>query len=191
MGFVHMKMDFLSNLFKSFKKQQNQKKTEQMISDAEENVPSDSMDTVEYHEVLHSDQPNTVYSKRKTAHKMLFTDVNRVESDIDNIDKKKRTENGNIEKKIDSLLSKKKSSFKKPHSRKPANVIYVVSKPQPGQVKGDWAVRSHHKIFSHHRTKQAAINKARNIAVDKDATVLVQNTDGTFSNGFKPRAKKK
>jgi len=186
-----MKLDFLSNLFKSLKKQQIKEKDTPPPSETEDNTSSKSFDTVEYHEVLHSDRPNTVYSKRKTAHKMLFTDVNRVESDIDNIDKKKSTENGNIEKKIDSLLSKKKNTLKKPQSRKPANVIYVVSKPQPGQVKGDWAVRSHHKIFSHHRTKQAAINKARTIAVDKDATVLVQNTDGTFSNGFKPRAKKK
>ena len=73
--------------------------------------------------------------------------------------------------------------------RKAANVIYVVSKPQPGQVKGDWAVRSHGKIYSHHRTKVNAIKAAREIAKKKDATVLIQNTDGTFSDGFKPRSK--
>ncbi|HDD57432.1 MAG TPA: DUF2188 domain-containing protein [Thermoplasmatales archaeon] len=74
--------------------------------------------------------------------------------------------------------------------RKPSNVIYVVSKPQPGQVRGDWAVRSHGKIFSHHRTKLAAIKAARRIAKEREATVMVQNTDGTFSMGFKPRPKK-
>lgn len=74
--------------------------------------------------------------------------------------------------------------------RKPSNVIYVVSKPQPGQVKGDWAVRSHGKIFSHHRTKDNAIKEARKVARSRDATVLIQNTDGTFSKGFKPKSKK-
>lgn len=72
--------------------------------------------------------------------------------------------------------------------RKPSNVIYVISKPQPGQVKGDWAVRSHGKIFSHHRTKANAIKEARKVASTRDATVLIQNTDGTFSKGFKPKS---
>jgi hypothetical protein len=71
--------------------------------------------------------------------------------------------------------------------KKPSNVIYVVSKPQPGQVKGDWAVRSHGKIYSHHRKKENAIKQARKIAKERDATVMVQNTDGTFSMGFKPK----
>jgi len=84
----------------------------------------------------------------------------------------------------------KKTEVKKmSEKKKPSNVIYVVSKPQPGQVRGDWAVRSHGKIFSHHRTKENAIKAARKIARQRNATVMVQNTDGTFSEGFKPRAK--
>lgn len=75
--------------------------------------------------------------------------------------------------------------------RKPSNVIYVVSKPQPGQVRGDWAVRGHGKIYSRHRTKQAAIKQARVTARGEEATVMVQNTNGTFSKGFEPRSKKK
>lgn len=70
-----------------------------------------------------------------------------------------------------------------------ANVIYVVSRPQPGQVTGDWAVRSHQKIYSHHRKKETAIKKARKIAKKKGATVMVQNMDGTFAEGFKPKSK--
>ena len=91
---------------------------------------------------------------------------------------------GNIRtiKKVDKLIDK----TKKKH-RKPANVVYVVSKPQPGEVRGDWAVRTHHKIFSHHKTKQTAIKAARKVAKERGATVLVQNTDGTFSEEFKPR----
>jgi hypothetical protein len=73
--------------------------------------------------------------------------------------------------------------------RKPSNVIYVVNKPQPGQVRGDWAVRGHGKIYSHHRTKINAIRAARKIARERDATVMVQRTDGTFSMGFKPKKK--
>jgi len=73
--------------------------------------------------------------------------------------------------------------------KKPSNVIYVVSKPQPGEVRGDWAVRSHGKIYSHHKTKLTAIRAARKIARQKDATVMVQNIDGTFSMGFHPKKK--
>jgi len=75
--------------------------------------------------------------------------------------------------------------------RKPSNVIYVVSKPQPGQVKGDWAVRGHGKIYSHHRNKENAINAARKIADEKEATVMVQKVDGKFGKAFKPRIKSK
>jgi len=75
-------------------------------------------------------------------------------------------------------------------NRKPSNVIYVVSKPQPGQVPGDWAVRGHGKIYSHHKTKQTAIKNARIVAKERSATVMIQNTDGTFSEGFKPKTKK-
>ncbi len=73
--------------------------------------------------------------------------------------------------------------------KKESNVIYVVSKPQPGQVKGDWAVRSHRKIYSHHRKKETAIKEARKIAKKKEATVMIQKTDGTFQDGFKPKKK--
>ena len=75
--------------------------------------------------------------------------------------------------------------------KKPSNVIYVVNKPQPGQVKGDWAVRSHGKIFSHHRTQENAIKQARKIAKQRDATVLIQGIDGKFRDGFKPKQKTK
>ena len=91
-----------------------------------------------------------------------------------------------LERRIDRIVTSKKDK----KAPKPSNVIYVVSKPQPGQVRGDWAVRSHGKIYSYHRKKEKAIEEARKIARDRDATVMVQNTDGTFSEGFKPRPKK-
>jgi len=74
--------------------------------------------------------------------------------------------------------------------RKPSNVIYVVNRPQPGQVRGDWAVRGHGKIYSSHRTQDVAVQHARKIARERGATVMVQRTNGTFSRGFKPRMKK-
>jgi len=95
--------------------------------------------------------------------------------------KKQKKKLNNIEQKE----IKETSKFK----RKTANMIYVVSKPQPGQVKGDWAVRSHSKIYSHHRTKNNAIKAARELARRVNATVLIQNTNGNFSRGFKPRPK--
>jgi hypothetical protein len=76
-------------------------------------------------------------------------------------------------------------------SKKLANVIYVVNNPQLGQIRGDWAVRSHGKIYSYHRTKINAINNARKIARSRDSTVMIQNTDGTFSIGFKPKPAKR
>ena len=94
-----------------------------------------------------------------------------------------------INKRSNMPYLKKKGTKKAEAKRKPSNVIYVVSKPQPGEVRGDWAVRSHGKTFSHHKTKATAIKEARKIAKQKNATVMIQNTDGTFSEGFKPRAK--
>lgn len=189
-----MKKNLLSHLFKSSKKKKSDDDTQVSEETYENNQENDVKDrqVIEYHETLYSDRPNTQSSTHPIHRKLLLNNVHTVESDIDSIGKEKHIENGNIEKKVDSVLEKKKSDELKPSTkRKPANVIYVVSKPQPGQVKGDWAVRSHHKIFSHHRTKQAAIKKARSVALEKDSTVLVQNTDGTFSNGFKPRKKNK
>ncbi len=72
-------------------------------------------------------------------------------------------------------------------SKKSANVIYVVNKPQPGQVKGDWAVRTHGKIYSHHRTQQNAIKAAKILAKKRNATVLVQSTSGAFRESYKPK----
>ncbi|UCH71497.1 MAG: DUF2188 domain-containing protein [Thermoplasmatales archaeon] len=94
--------------------------------------------------------------------------------------KAKQTTITGFKDKMDVNLDEKKI-------RKPSNVIYVVNKPQPGQVRGDWAVRGHGKIYSHHRTKENAIKQARVIAKQRNATVMVQNTDGTFSRGFKPK----
>lgn len=143
----------------------------------------------QYHETLYaSDSPE--FKKQSDLHspvRPIYRDMSSIEKNIDSLSLRRKTSSESaIGKKVDDVLSTKKPTVK----RKMANVVYVVSKPQPGQVKGDWAVRSHTKIFSHHRTKKAAINNARKVAADRDATVLVQNTDGTFSAGFKPRKKK-
>ena len=71
--------------------------------------------------------------------------------------------------------------------RKPSNVIYVVNRPQPGQVKGDWAVRGHGKIYSSHRTKIKAIENAKKIAKKRKATIMIQNINGTFSKAIKSK----
>lgn len=80
---------------------------------------------------------------------------------------------------------------KKNKPRKPSNAIYVVIRPQPGQVRGDWTIQGYGKIYSSHRTKMTAIKKARKIARKHSSTVMVQNTDGTFNRSFKPRSKKR
>ena len=143
----------------------------------------------EYHETLYSDG-HTPISKHKTktySNSIFLKDVKGIETNVDTINKTDvKSVDSNIGKKVDRIFKIKPI---KKSIRKPSNVIYVVSKPQPGQVKGDWAVRSHGKIYSHHRTKQAAIKKAREVAKEREATVMVQNTNGAFSIGFKPRKK--
>ena len=103
--------------------------------------------------------------------------------------------NGSCRQCVINEIRKHVADLEKRHKKKklrtPSNVIYVVIRPQPGQVRGDWGVRGHEKIYSNHRTKMTAINKARKIARKHNATIMVQNTDGTFSRGFRPRAKKR
>jgi len=98
----------------------------------------------------------------------------------------KKKDKKSIKKTIEKNNKKTVSKNEKVNN-KPTNVIYVVNKPQPGQVKGDWAVRSHGKIFSHHRTQENAIKQARKIAKKKNATVLVQGTNGKFRESFKTK----
>jgi hypothetical protein len=148
----------------------------------------------EYQETLHAKDATSADKEPVSSNLMsstVYRDVERIEKNIDSLSLKKKTKmkrgkiDTNVDEKVDKALSKKPKIIHK----KPPNVIYVVSKPQPGQVKGDWAVRSHGKIFTHHRTKDAAVKKAREIARKRDATVLIQRMDGTFSEGFKPRKK--
>ncbi len=69
----------------------------------------------------------------------------------------------------------------------PKKVLYVVNNSNQSALKGQWSIRSKQKIISNHRTKQTAIKKARYLARKQQARVLVQNTNGRFSYGFKPR----
>lgn len=143
----------------------------------------------EYRETLHTNKKTSNSKTKDTSSDVdqrVWRNVDSIEKDVDTLHiRKAQRPVTEVDKKVDKLIEKTKEK----HKRKPSNVIYVVSKPQPGEVKGDWAVRSHGKIFSHHKTKEKAIEEARKIAIQKEATVMVQNTDGTFSNGFKPRAK--
>ena len=147
----------------------------------------------EYEETLYARDGSTPQRPPITSHTMsspLYRNVDRIEDNIDTLSERKKPQSqpsidDEIGKKVDDALSRKPYIT----HRKPSNVIYVVSKPQPGQVRGDWAVRSHGKIFSHHRTKEVAIRAARQIARERGATVLIQRMDGTFSEGFKPRKK--
>jgi len=170
-------------------------------SEKAEEIPEPSEKVAEEVTVQEEDQPLTEYKetlytgvstskkgeKQVSSDQRIWRDIDSIEKNIDKLHlkeaKKPVTE---LEKKVDLIISKGRISETQP-SRKPSNIIYVVSRPQPGQVKGDWAVRGHGKIYSHHRKKESAIKKARKIGKEKNATVLVQNTDGTFSESFKPK----
>jgi hypothetical protein len=161
-------------------------KSEEIIET--EKVLEDKKPLAEYHETLETGVSNS--KKLKTAppsDQRIWRDVDLIENKIDSLHitraQKPVTE---IDKKVDKIVSNVKLKKGEKNS-KPSNVIYVVSNPQPGEVSGDWAVRSHGKFFSHHKSKEKAIEEARKIAKKRDATVRVQNTDGTFSEGFKPR----
>jgi len=144
----------------------------------------------EHHEVLYSGKKDILSDiHRKSRYEGPEHSPKSIESTIDKMGEKSYIATSEIDRKIDRALQK--PIPKQPKTRKPSNVIYVVSKPQPGQTRGDWAVRSHGKIYSHHRTKENAIKKAREIADEKQATVLVQNMDGTFRTSYKPREQKK
>ena len=135
-----------------------------------------SSDDKRYHPEKKIHMPN------KKIKRTSWESVKTIEENIDFLNKQKvfkKHKTGILEKKIDHIIEKK--------HRKPSNVIYVVSRPQPGQLRGDWAVRSHGKIYSHHRKKIVAIKAARKIAKEREATVMIQKTNGTFSRGFKPR----
>ena len=182
------KLDLFRNIFKK-----KDVKSENNEDDIEEKETNDNI-ILEHNEVLYSSdtkKPKETSKKleiKKVSEETKWRDIEGIEKKVDKLSYgrlKDLSIDMGLNKKVDNIITREK----KP--RKPSNVIYVVSKPQPGQVKGDWAVRSHGKIFSHHRTKDNAIKKAREIAIKKEATVLIQNTDGTFSTGFKPRLKTK
>lgn len=69
---------------------------------------------------------------------------------------------------------------------KPSKVIYVVCRPKPGQNTGDWCVRMHGKILSSHKLKSAAVKRARVEARKRNYSVMIQNKNGKFSQGFTP-----
>ena len=182
------KLSFFEKIFK--------KKDEKQINNENNNEKetlNDNIILTHNEEIYSSENVKSTKKSEKPKIKTIseqrtYRDVEGIEKKIDNLTKNRLKElsiNTSINTKVDTIIIKKKKH------RKPSNVIYVVSKPQPGQVKVDWAVRSHGKIFSHHRTKENAIKTAREIARKREATVLVQNTDGTFSEGFKPRPKSK
>jgi len=168
--------------------------TEEMNSKASEEKSTEEQTDqpiAEYHETLHTSKKasnsKTISHTSSNVDQRVWRDVDSIETNVDTINIKKAQKSvTEVDKKVDQLIEKNKTK----HKRTPSNVIYVVSKPQPGEVKGDWAVRSHGKIFSHHKTKEKAIEEARKIAMKREATVMIQNTDGTFSDGFKPRTKK-
>lgn len=155
----------------------------------EDDEKQEELPILDYKETLYSEEGKQKHpeKKEKIEKKELkrtsWESIDTIEENIDTLNQRKfsrKVKGGALEKKVDKI-------FKKKH-RKPSNVIYVVSRPQPGQLRGDWAVRSHGKIYSHHRKKVVAIKAAREIAKEKEATVMIQKTDGTFSRGFKPRS---
>ena len=154
----------------------------------ENNEEHQELPILDYEETLYSKDVRRKFPEKKEEivskqwKRTSWESVGTIEENIDSLNQRKfsrMVKGGAVEKKLDKILEKK--------HRKPSNVIYVVSRPQPGQLKGDWAVRSHGKIYSHHRKKIVAIKAARQIAKEKQATVMIQKTNGTFSRGFKPR----
>jgi hypothetical protein len=172
-------------------KEKDTSQTEEILEEAEVEPiieESENEPLAQYSETLYTEESKPKKSKgHSDSDQRIWRDVDSIENKIDTLHitraKKAVTD---LDKKVDRLVSDE-DTVEGTADRKPSNVIYVVSKPQPGEVRGDWAVRGHGKIYSHHKTKENAINEARKIAKQRNATVMVQNTDGTFSQGFKPK----
>ena len=100
-----------------------------------------------------------------------------------------------LKKKQTQLKAKKqsKSTAKKIEKKEeePVEIIYVVNNGHDKDHDEPWVVKSHTKIYKHATTKQKAIQIARDLARKLKARVLVQNANGKFSYGFKPRTPKK
>jgi hypothetical protein len=92
--------------------------------------------------------------------------------------------------KATSHQKKTEKSTKKQHNES-IDTIYIVNDRHDNNHDHAWAIKSHTKVYSHARTKQKAIQLARNLARKHNARVLVQNTNGKFSYGFTPRPQKK
>ena len=159
------------------------------MDNEEQNIQEEEEILAEYKETLYTGTPSTIKARRQAlTDQRIWRDMNSIENNIDTMEVKKVVKPvKELEIKVDNIILRKTETIP---PKKPSNVIFVVSKPQPGQVKGDWAVRGHGKIYSHHRLKESAIKQARKIAKEKNATVLIQNTDGTFSGSYKPKQKK-
>jgi len=185
---------------KSKSKEEEKTKPQETIKDSktseskieenkEQNIQQEKEILAEYKEKLYTGTPSAIKARKQVlTDQRIWRDMKSIEKNIDTMEVKKVVKPvKELEKKVDNIILRRKETIP---PKKPSNVIYVVSKPQPGQVKGDWAVRGHGKIYSHHRLKESAIKEARKIAKEKDATVLIQNTDGTFSGSYKPKQKK-
>lgn len=98
-----------------------------------------------------------------------------------------------LKKNQDTPKTKKESSPKKKETKKeePVEIIYVVNNDHDKDHDEPWVIKSHTKIYKHANTKQKAIQIARDLARKLKARVLVQNANGKFSYGFKPRTLKK
>jgi len=168
----------------------NEEKTQdiEIESSKQQNLKEEEEILAEYKETLYTGSKSAIKrSKQALTDQRIWRDMHSIERNIDTMEVKKVVKPiERLEERVDNIILRRKGK-KIPPPKKPPNVIYVVSKPQPGQVKGDWAVRGHGKIYSHHRLKESAITQARKIAKQKGATVLIQNTDGTFSGSYKPK----
>jgi hypothetical protein len=176
------KLRFISKILPKDENDEDCSEDESVVAETES--VEEKKQKAEYSETLYAGQS----VPQPSVDAFRFRNVEGIESTVDTLHhRSKQPIESDIERRVDAVIADQSSSST---SRKPANVIYVVSKPTPGQVRGDWAVRSHGKIYSHHRTKDNAIKAARQIAEEKEATVLVQNMDGTFRSSYKPKPKK-
>ena len=142
----------------------------------------------EYSETLYTEDSRPKKSKGQVDYSQkTWRNVDLIEEKVDTLHiTRAQKPTTDVAKKVDRIISEKESK-RSESCKKPSDIVYVLSMPQPGEVKGDWAVQINKEITSHHKTKETAINEARKLAKQKNATVMVQNIDGTFSQIFKPK----
>jgi hypothetical protein len=147
--------------------------------------PEENKFITNYSETLYSDTSKSKKIRNKpSTDQRMWRDIGLIEEKIDNLHttlvKKYASE---IEKKVDHLVSGIK--IEEPKTiKKTSTIVYILKKPKLDKLRGNWTVQNNGIISTHHKIKENAIIQAKKIARKKNAKIMIQNFDKSFSEVF-------